>query len=370
MENDVEIAAGRYRPEELRALATALFERAGLAGDRASCVARLLVEADLLGHTTHGLALAPGYLQAIAAGSMAVAGDPEVLSDRGAGVLWDGRGLLGLWLTDQAVALATERARSHGLCTVSIRRSHHIGCLAVFLEHAARAGFMVSVASSDPAMASVAPFGGSAPVMTPNPLAVGIPTDGDPILIDVSMSITTNGMSDRLRKAGSRYPGAWAIDAAGNATDDPAVLWADPPGTILPLGGLEYGHKGYALALMVEALTQGLAGFGRADGPTEWGASVWVQVIDPVAFGGLDAFQRQTGWLAQACRDNAPPPGGGKVRLPGEQGLARKRAADADGVALYPTILDALAPWVAKLGVPPPVPIPPPPAGASPPGAE
>jgi len=342
----------RYRPEALVAFAAGLFERAGLARDRAECVARLLVEADLLGHTTHGLALAPGYLQAIEAGTMAVSGEPEVLSDRGAAVLWDGRRLPGIWLTERAVALATERALAHGLATVSIRHSHHIGCLAVFLEGAARAGFMVLIASSDPSVASVAPFGGSAPVMTPNPLAAGIPTDGDPILIDVSMSITTNGLSDRLRREGGRYPGTWAIDAAGAATDDPAVLWADPPGTILPLGGLEYGHKGYALGLMVEALTQGLTGFGRADGPTEWGASVWVQVIDPAAFGGREAYCRQTGWLAQACR--AGPAAGKPVRLPGEQGLARKRAAQEHGLALYPTILGALAPWAAKLGVPAP----------------
>lgn len=216
---------------------------------------------------------------------------------------------------------------------------------------------MVVVASSDPAVAGVAPFGGRKAVLTPDPIAVGIPTDGDPIVIDVSASITTNGLTDRLRREGKRFPGPWALDAEGRPTDDPAVLSADPPGTLLPAGGTDHGHKGYGLALMVEALTQGLGGFGRAEAPTGWGASVFVQAIDPAAFGGLDAFRRETGWTAAACRASPPVPGVDAVRLPGQRGLNRKRRALADGVALYPGIMAALAPHAARLGVTPPAPL-------------
>ena len=164
-------------------------------------------------------------------------------------------------------------------------------------------------------------------------------------------------MSNRLRREGKRYPGSWAIDAAGHETDDPAALFTDPPGTILPIGGTLYGHKGYGLALVIEALTQGLSGYGRAEAPTGWGASVFVQVIDPAAFGGSADFRRETGWVAAACRTNPPVPGVDKVRLPGERGLERKRRALADGVALYPGIMAALAPWAEKLGVAPPKPV-------------
>ena len=117
-------------------------------------------------------------------------------------------------------------------------------------------------------MAGVAPFGGRKAVYTPDPFADGIPTDGDPILIDISACITTNGLANRMKREGKRFPGVWALDAAGTPTDDPAAFLADPPGTLLPTGGTDHGHKGYGLALMVEALTQGLGGFGRADGPT------------------------------------------------------------------------------------------------------
>jgi LDH2 family malate/lactate/ureidoglycolate dehydrogenase len=347
----------RYRAGELIEYATALFAAAGCDGDKPATIAAALVEADLLGHTTHGLQLAPTYLNELTSGGMAPRGEPQVIADRGAVATWDGKRLPGVWLAARAVELAAERASAYGTATVVIRHSHHIGCLAAFLQRATDRGLMVLLASSDPAVATVAPFGGRRAVFTPNPFAVGIPTDGDPILIDVSTSITTNGMANRLRREGKRFPGTWAQDAAGRPTDDPAALFTDPPGTLLAAGGTDHGHKGYGLALMVEALTQGLSGFGRADAPTDWGASVFVQVLDPSAFGGAAAFARQTGWLAAACRATPPVPGVDGVRVPGERGLARKRQALKEGVALYPGIAESLAPLAAKFGVNPPQPL-------------
>ncbi|HET8727405.1 MAG TPA: Ldh family oxidoreductase, partial [Alphaproteobacteria bacterium] len=177
-------------------------------------------------------------------------------------------------------------------------------------------------------------------------------TGHDPILIDISASITTNGLTNRLRAEGKRYPGPWAQDAAGRATDDPNALFADPPGTLLPTGGQDHGHKGYALALTIEALTQGLAGLGRSSAPTGWGAGIFVQVWDPEAFAGAIPFRREVDWIVEACRRTPPLPGGDAVRLPGERGLARKREALARGVPLYGGIMDALAPRAEKLGIP------------------
>jgi L-lactate dehydrogenase len=157
-------------------------------------------------------------------------------------------------------------------------------------------------------------------------------------------------MTARLHAAGEQLPHAWLQDASGNPTRDPGALFADPKGTLLPLGGLEAGHKGYALALLIESMTAGLAGFGRADPAEGWGATVFVQVLDPAAFGGRDAFLRQTGWLADACHASRPRPGVEAVRLPGERGLARMREQRANGVALHPSIVPALSSWSQKLG--------------------
>jgi L-lactate dehydrogenase len=137
------------------------------------------------------------------------------------------------------------------------------------------------------------------------------------------------------------------LSAKGEATDDPNVVGAG--GTLLPLGGLDHGHKGFGLGLLVEMLTQGLSGYGRADGPSEWGAAVLVLAIDPEAFGGREAFLRQSGFIAQACR--AAKPLDAPVRLPGAAGLARKRRALAEGVRLSQEIVSSLMELSRRLGI-------------------
>jgi LDH2 family malate/lactate/ureidoglycolate dehydrogenase len=172
-----------------------------------------------------------------------------------------------------------------------------------------------------------------------------------PVLVDVSTSATTNGLTNRLHQEGGKLPANWLLDGHGVPGNDPAVLFADPKGTILPLGGQDSGHKGYGLSLLVEALTGGLAGHGRADPREGWGATVYLQIIDPRAFAGLDAFTRQTGTVADQCRASRPATPGQPVRTPGERGLSLAARQMETGVALYPTIMAALAPWASQLGV-------------------
>ena len=348
-------AAPRYRADALVGFAHTLLARAGMRDDIARDVAAVLVDGDLLGHTTHGLQLLPGYLAEIDKGTMRTSGEPQVVSRRPAAQAWDGGRLPGPWLTLRAFDVAMDMAATYGTGTVTIRRSHHIACLAAYLKRVTDKGYAAILMSSDPASSSVAPFGGTSPVFTPNPLAAGIPTSGDPILLDVSASYTTNGLTQRLFASGDRLAHAWVQDAQGNATNDPAVLFNEPKGTLLPLGGHEAGHKGYALALLVESCTGALAGFGRADVSEGWGATVFAQVLDPAAFGGRDEYLRQMDWLAAACRNATPRPGGAPVRLPGENGMKRYREQMAQGVALYPAIMPALAQVAARLGVPLPV---------------
>ena len=346
--------ATRYPAERLRTYAVALLLAAGMRDDIARDTASVLLDGDLMGHTTHGLALLPGYLQALTEGSMGKAGAPITMATSTAARTWDGQRLPGPWLTLRALACAREIASLHGTGTVAIRRSHHIGCLASYAKRAAEAGVMAIVCCIDPATHSVAPFGAITSVFTPNPLAAGIPTSGEPILLDISASYTTNGMTTRLWKNRQLLPHPWLQDANGTPTHDPAVLFDEPRGTLLPLGGLEAGHKGFALALLLEAMTAGLAGHGRADPAEGWGATVFVQVLDPAAFGGNDAFNRQMDWLVRSCHEATPRPGGAPVRLPGERALRLYREQSANGIALYPEIMPALAPWAAKLGVPAP----------------
>ena len=123
-------------------------KKAGLRGQKAQILAETLLEADLLGHRTHGLQLLEPYLAEIEKGYMQTKGLPTTLSNKGAIFLWDGRYLPGPWLVQKAIDLAAKRAKRFGTCTVVIQKSHHIACLAAYLEMVARQNLMIYLSCS------------------------------------------------------------------------------------------------------------------------------------------------------------------------------------------------------------------------------
>lgn len=345
----------KFAAASLQHFGQTLLTASGLAKERAIDVAEVLLEADLLGHTTHGFALLPAFLKALQEDTMEKHGEPRVVADAGAALTWDGRYLPGPWLVRRAIAIARERLTEHPVVAFVIRRSHHIGCLEAYLKPVTDAGFFILLTCSDPTSRTVTPHGAASPRYGSNPIAVGIPTNGDPILIDISTSSSSNGLCQRLAAAGERLPGPWLVDPEGHPTDDPKILFDGRGGSLLPLGGMDLGYKGFALGLFIEALTNALGGHGRATGETRWGASVFLQLINPERFGGREAFLRETSFLVQTCKETPVPPGKPPVRLPGQAALARRAEQLAHGVELHPTIMPTLMPWAEKLKVKLPV---------------
>ncbi len=332
----------KFHADSLVTFAVGVLKASGMQPELAQDVAEVLVEGDLYGHDTHGLALLTPYVNTLKKGQMRGSGEIEIVTQRAAVAVWDGGYLPGPYLVRRGLDWARKAARECGTATLAIRRSSHIAALAAYLEQAARDGFMVQLMCSDPSVSSVAPFGGTEPLVTPNPMSYGIPATSGPIMIDISASITTNGMTSRLHKSGTQGSHNWWLDSSGNPTTDPTVLEDDPPGTLMPLGGVEAGHKGFSLALFVESMTGGLAGHGRIDKPDTWGATVYLQLIDCDAFGGVAEFERQMQWLVDSSVDNKPINENKPVRVPGQRAIARKTEQLRDGVSLHETIVPAL----------------------------
>jgi LDH2 family malate/lactate/ureidoglycolate dehydrogenase len=346
------MAETRYPAEPLTRLTGDLLAAAGMEREKAETVARLLVLTDMLGRRTHGVALCPLYLDQLEQGLMTPRGEPEWVKDGGAVVVWDGNYLPGLWLVSRALGIAFERIAAHGVVTVAIRRSHHIACLATLVKQATDRGYIAILATSDPAFAFVAPFGGREPVLTPNPFAIGWPGTATPVLVDISASITTVSMARQKAAAGEPLEHPWLLDAAGRPTRDARVLeQTEPRGSLLLLGGLESGHKGFGLALMVEALTQGLSGLGRKGSEKRWGGNVFLQVLDPEAFAGREAFLEEMDHLGALCRASAPLREGVPVRLPGEQAERNIAEARARGVPVAAPTIERLAAAAARYGL-------------------
>lgn len=340
----------RYDASALIDFAKALLRATGLDAGHCERMAAAVVEADLIGHGSHGLALLPRHIADLEEGRMTRSGRPKLISDSGASLLFDGRMLPGPVVVEEAIDAGLARLPAHGSATVVVRESHHILALAIYLERVARLGHFVLVASSNPWAAFVAPFGGRDAVYSPNPIACGFPTAGEPVLVDISLSSVAVNVCAGHRRRGERLSAPHLLDSSGRPTDDPAVLFEEPLGSILPLGGMELGYKGFGLGLMVEALTSALGGFGRADRPNRSSNAAVIWLVDPEAFGGRDRFLRETGHLARACLESRPGETG-PVRLPGAAALERKRVARREGLAVDASLMSQLAALAARHAV-------------------
>ncbi|MEC7763697.1 MAG: Ldh family oxidoreductase [Pseudomonadota bacterium] len=330
--------------DDLRAFAARALAAEGLAEDRAAAVADVLVRTDALGHGTHGLALLPRYLEEIASGAMARDGDLRVVSDRGAVACYEAGRLPGCWVMGRAMEVAMGRAQSFGTASVAIGNSHHFGGLVTHLLAVAQRRLAAVVFTSAPGLATVAPFGGTAPVLSPAPVGAVMPTGGDPVIVDISASISTNNMAFALLRQGRTYDTDCLIGPDGAPSRDPAVLREG--GAHLPAGGMDHGHKGYGWGLMSEMISQGLSGTGRADGVKGMVNTALIQVWDPEAFAGSAAFTAQTDRIVEMCRTAPAMDATRSVRLPGGQALARLAEAQANGLVLTDDVraaLDAVA---------------------------
>jgi len=348
----------RYPAAELKRAATELFAAAGLDDERAATVAAYLLEADLLGYDTHGLARVSSNLEWLLAGETRRHGAPRVLAERTAVLHWDAAFLPGPWAVSEAIRVAAERVRQTGAFTVVLRRAQHAACLAAALVPLIDAGLVGLLMASTPSEAYVSPFGGHTPIFSNNPIAFAAPGRQTPLLFDISTAILAGGRIERRAQAGEHLDEPALKDASGRVSDDPGVLQEDPPGSVMTIGGLGHGYKGTALALMTEALTQLLGGYGRDAGWDDKEANaLLLQVYDPAAFGPLDRFLDDMDRLQARCRGCVPDDPDEPVRFPGEAAWARRHRQLEEGVALHPDILPRLQPWLDRFAVAPPQPV-------------
>lgn len=332
-----------YTPQDLIHFAKRCFISSGLEASRAQIVANKMIEADLMGHDTHGIRMLNRYLADIRQGNMVTDGEPKVISDRGPCALWDAHLLPGHWVLQRGIELAIPRAKQYGSMMMGIRRSHHVGALNVHLTSIVEHGLIGVLWATDSKVRSVAPFGGIDPVLTTDPIAAGIPTSGAPILIDTTTSLCSNALVKQTLERGEQLPSEMLKDNEGKPTRNPNALFTDPPGTILPLGGMTHGYKGYSLAMLVNVMSLALPGFGKASGEKNEG--IMLHIIDPDAFGGEEAFLQETDWMVDASRASQSI-SGAPIRLPGDRARELSKERQADGIPLEHELFESLAPYL------------------------
>ena len=209
-------------------------------------VADSLVDAELEGQASHGFIRFPFVLDRLRMGLINPRPSMRLTSERPAVAVLDADNCLGPVAGMRAVEAAIEQALAVGAGVVAVRRSNHLGSLGFYLRRFTSSRIIgLAFTNTPPAMP---PPGGRTPYLGTNPIAAGFPTSGEPVIVDLATSQVARGRILNAARVGEQIPEGWALDAVGQPTTDPE---AAIEGSLLPLGG----HKGFALALMVEVLS-------------------------------------------------------------------------------------------------------------------
>ncbi len=318
----------------LHAWVVDLFRAAGSHEVEARLTADHLVGANLAGHDSHGVGMAPKYVASLLNDELKLNQRVRVVQDAESLLVLDGCRGMGQSVAHQAMTLAIERTRERGACVMALRHSHHLGRVGHWAEQAIAAGCVsIHFTNAVSHMAMVAPHGGGQARYLTNPFTVGIPIPGaEPIVLDFATSAIAHGKARVAYNKGVKAPAGSLLDAHGRPSDDPAVMF-EPAGG--PFGALRTagGHKGHALAVVCELLGAALAGGETVQPATKlpvhgvWNNMLTI-VFDPARLGTGQWFEEQArgfiDWVKSSPPSSDNP--GGTVMVPGEPERAARRA--------------------------------------------
>ena len=327
---------------------TRLLVAKGAPEDAARQVATIAAETEAWGIPTHGVRVYEYFEHFIGSGLDPTA-QPRVVKEKGATAIVDGAGAFGQLAMKLATETALARAREFGVGMVSVPETFWIAGLAVYMIPIAEAAMFGELWVQHSSGKDCAPFGGIAPRLSTNPLALAFPTpDGGAMISDFSTSAIAMGKVGPKIRAGETFDEDLFVDRDGKLTNDPSVMRKG--GSMLFFGGAKRGYKGFAMSLWAEALTA-MSG-GRTNNPDNPSRQAChLTVIDPEAFAGSDAYLAEMQGFLARVKTSPLRPGFTKIRIPGERGRSALAEARAKGVALCDDAIAALNGIAAANGV-------------------
>jgi uncharacterized oxidoreductase len=343
----------RIAAERLRELVRSVFTATGSGPHEAERIGHYLVEANLVGHDSHGVIRVPPYVEWVRAGKLLPNQQLKIVSENEAIAVVDGQFGFGQVMGEEAMKLAIAKSARHGVAVVALRNSGHIGRIGDWAEMAARAGKMsLHFVNTNGGGILVAPHGGIQRRLSANPIAAGVPTrQGPPIILDMSTCTIAEGKIKVAFNKGVTVPDNCILDGRGQPTNDPKVFYSQPPGVILPIAG----HKGYALSFIVEMLAGALTG-GSCSAPDVKRVvnNMTSIVIDQSFFQSRDEFDAEVERFTQFVKSSDKVSPGAEILTPGEL-EARNRARNvAMGIELDETTWSNLRKTAQLVGVPQP----------------
>jgi len=327
---------------ELLALATRALARGGMPEAEAAEAARVLVLADMFGLRTHGISRVAQYLERVKLGGINPRAAVQVMRMAPGLSMVDGQNGVGTLVGMRALRAATESAREVGIGAAFARGSNHFGPVLPYAFLAAQEGFASFIASN--ATTTIAPWGGKDTRVGNNPMGIGMPNPGgDPIILDMALSVAARAKIRKLAEQGAAMPEGWATDAEGKPTTDPARALK---GFLLPVGG----HKGYGLAVMIDLLAGLLSGAAYLTHVQAWDKNPGVAqnlghvfiLIDTSRLQAREWLQERMADFGEILRGTPPADPTAPVMAPGDREMAVYARSRREGVAVASADLQAV----------------------------
>jgi uncharacterized oxidoreductase len=338
--------------DHLSRLIADIFHAAGCQRPEAERIAAHLVEANLVGHDSHGVIRVPPYVQWLKAGKIFADRTIQIVFENDVIAVVDGQFGFGQTIGEQAMQLGIEKCAKHGVAVIALRNSGHLGRIGDWPLMAAEAGKLsLHFVNTTGAGILVAPFGGIQRRLSANPIAAGIPMkNAPPMLLDISACTIAEGKIKVALNKGVQVPENCIIDAHGQPTTDPKVFYANPPGSILSIAG----HKGYGLAMLCEVLAGALTGGGcsnpqNADRVVNGMLSI---LLDPGFFQSVAGFsaeiERFVTWVKSSEKSSPDV----DILVPGEIEERTKAKRVRDGIEIDETTWSQILATAKAVGVP------------------
>ena len=326
----------------LTQLSVEAFCHAGVSVENGRTSARILVEADMMGLSTHGVVRIPAYINRLRVGGV----DPNAaisLDKRTPSLaIVDGNNGLGTVVGSKALELALELVSNTGIVYVGCRNSNHFGALAPYALQACDAGYVLVAGTN--ASTTMAPWGGTETRIGNNPLCIAAPcTDGMHFILDMAMSVAARGKIRAAQSAGSEIPQGWAVDKTGSPTTDASEALA---GFLLPFGG----YKGSGLSMAVDIFSGALSGAKFLTDVSSWsenpdapsGVGHFFMLLDPEGLLGRNAFALAMDRFKNIVLSTPPANPSHPVVLPGQLEQTRRRTAIEDGITVPVDLLSSI----------------------------
>lgn len=327
--------------DEVEDLARRALEGAGTRAASAASLARAVAAAERDGIASHGLVYVPIYCEHVRCGKVVGSAEPAVTEPAGAAIVVDAGCGFAHPAIDAGFERLIPRAGELGCAGLAVRNSYNCGVLGYHVERLAEAGVVGLGFTNAPA--SIAPVGGTTPVIGTNPFALGVPgaAGGAAIVIDQSASVVARSEIMMRARAGESIPAGWALDPEGRPTTDPEVALAG--GSMAPSGG----YKGFGTGLMVEVFAAAVAGAtlgkdaspfaGTSGGPPKTGQFFFA--VDPSGFSD-GGFAERISALTEAIESQS------EARVPGSRRAARRAVNAERGIEVEESVLERIASYL------------------------